>query len=156
MIKINKPLVDKVIMQAKQNKRKRQHYSFHKSSEDTIQRFINAFEPDTYVAPHKHENPNKREVFIILVGSALMVEFDDYGNVWDYIVLSREKGNFAVEVQAGVWHTLISLEPGTILYEIKDGPYNQDTDKTFADWAPSPSSADGQQYINTILKNIEI
>src|SRR4028119_475979 len=137
MIRIDKKLTDQVSAKAKVSPRKRMNHNFHQSPEDLLNRMLNAMEPGTYVCPHKHESPEKREAFIVLSGSFLIVEFDNTGKITDHIILNREKGNFGLEIAPGTYHTLICLEPGSVLYELKDGPYNVSNDKQFAPWAPA-------------------
>ena len=152
MIVIDSALVTKLSNEASLSPRKRKNYNFHKMSEDTLQRMLNAFEPDTYVRPHKHENPDKREVFILLTGKALVVEFDKVGEILHSVVLEHGKGIFAVEIAPGVYHTIISLQKGTVLYELKDGPYIVENDKDFAPWAPEEGSAQAADYLKGILE----
>jgi cupin fold WbuC family metalloprotein len=38
-------------------------------------------------------------------------------------VLSAGGENFGVDIPAGQWHTLEVLESGTVIFEIKEGPY---------------------------------
>lgn len=127
--------------------RRRLNLNFHEELSDPINRMLNAFEPGTYVQPHKHENPDKREVFIVLRGSLIMVIFDDSGSPIDFILLDPAKGIHAVEIPAGVWHSVISLAEGTVVYEIKDGPYIQPLDKNFASWAPKEGDTECDNYL---------
>ena len=150
MIIIDSKTLEDLSQKAKESKRKRINLNFHIGDSDLLQRFLNAMEPSTYVRPHKHENPDKREVFIILQGSIAIVIFDDYGKIADISELSKEKGVHAVEIPAKKWHTLVSLEEKTVLYEIKDGPYNVTTDKQFADWAPDEDSDKAVEYLEKI------
>ncbi len=131
--------------------RLRKNLNFHKMADDPMQRMLNAFEPGTYIAPHKHENPDKRELFILIRGKLLVVIFHESGMISDYIFLDREKGNFAVEIAPKTWHTVISFEKGSIAFEIKDGPYCPDTDKNYAPWAPPENSAEGEVYLKNLL-----
>jgi cupin fold WbuC family metalloprotein len=101
----------------------------------------------SYIQPHKHENPDKREVFIVLRGSLLMVIFDDSGNPSDFILLDPRKGTYAIEIPPRVWHSVISLESGTVVYEIKDGPYVVTSDKNFATWAPKECDENCGEYL---------
>ena len=156
MIKINDQLLNGIFEKRKQSLRKRTMHNFHQSSDDPVQRMINAIEPWSYVQPHKHENPDKREVFVILLGSLLVVEFDESGNITDHIILKASDGNFAVEIAPKVWHTIIALEKGTAVYELKDGPYVPLTDKDFADWAPKEGEDGTQEYIDKILAFLSI
>jgi len=130
--------------------RKRLNFNFHDDLADPINRMLNALEPGTYLQPHKHENPDKREVFIILRGSLVVVIFDESGNPTDFVLLDPRQGNHAVEVPPGIWHTVISLETGTVVYEIKDGPYQQLSDKNFAPWAPKEGDPACAAYLREL------
>lgn len=157
MIKITDKLISKVSKKARLSKRKRSNYNFHNTSSDNIQRFLNALEPGTYLRPHKHEDPDKVEVFLILSGRVMVIEFDDHGNIIDHILLDPDKGNRGVEIPPGSWHSFIVLEEGSVLYEIKGGPYVEETDKIFAEWAPEEGSGEvqlfKQELMDLILKD---
>lgn len=127
--------------------RKRLNLNFHEELSDPINRMLNAFEPGTYIPPHKHENPDKREVFIVLRGRLVMVIFDGRGNPTDFILLDPQKGTYALEIPTGIWHSVISLESGTVVYEIKDGPYLPVSDKNFAVWAPKEGDPNCVDYL---------
>ncbi len=130
--------------------RKRLNFNFHDDLADPINRMLNAFEPGTYIQPHKHENPIKREVFIALRGSLVVVFFNDSGNPVDFVLLDPLKGNHAVEVPQGVWHSVFWLETGTVVYEVKDGPYVQISDKNFASWAPKEGEPGCDEYLRKL------
>jgi cupin fold WbuC family metalloprotein len=133
--------------------RKRTNLCLHTNADDICQRMINALEPETYVQPHKHENPDKDELFIVLRGSAVMIEFDNTGTVTGHAFLDAGKGVFAVEIPPRVFHTLICLEKGTVCVEIKQGPYTAD-DKNFASWAPKEGEPGAAEYNEGLLKKI--
>lgn len=153
MLKIVSPkLLEELSQKAIDSPRQRLNHNFHEDLADPINRMLNAFEPGTYIQPHKHENPDKREVFIVLRGSLVVVIFDDSGNPVDFILLDTAKGNYAIEVPPGVWHNVVSLESGTVVYEIKDGPYIQPLDKNFASWAPKEGHPDCGQYLKKLTE----
>ncbi len=156
MIHINDKLIKKISFAAKQSARKRKNYNFHKEPGDKLQRMLNALEPETYIQPHKHENPDKREAFIIIKGKMVIVEYDNEGNITDHILVDRSKGNYGAEVQPGKWHSIICLEPGTVYYEVKDGPYDPDADKEFATWAPDEGSIYAVEFNRTVLNKLNI
>jgi cupin fold WbuC family metalloprotein len=151
MIVIDEKLITNVSLQAKKSLRKRQNYNFHETLDAKLQRMLNAIEPSTYVRPHKHENPDKVESFVILKGRVLIVEFDDSGSIESTAVLSFTDGVYGVEIPPRTWHTIISLESGTVVYEIKEGPYSPLNDKDFASWAPEENSSDCDLYIKDLL-----
>jgi len=156
MIKLTNELINEVSKKAKEAARRRINYNFHKSYDDTLQRMLNAAEPGTYIRPHKHENPDKTEIFIILRGSVAMVEFDDAGQPTDHVILDPQKGAKAVEVAPGKWHSFITLKTGSVLYEVKDGPYIQMTDKNFAPWAPPEGTKEASEFNERILRKLNI
>lgn len=156
MIKIDHSFISKTSDKAAKSERRRMNYNFHQQDSDTLQRMLNAMEPDTYIQPHKHENPDKVEAFFVLRGRILLVEFDDKGNITDHIILDPKKGNYGGEIPPRTWHTLVSLEKGSVAYEVKDGPYDPNVDKNFASWAPAEGDADCQKYNKAILTKLGI
>ena len=156
MIKIDNQLIETISALAQNAERKRKNYNFHKISSDPFQRLINAIEPFSYIQPHKHENPDKREVFFVLRGRMAVIEFDDNGEILDYIILDSKTGNIAVEIPERTWHSIISLEKGSVSYECKDGPYNPEDDKNFAEWAPKEGDSNCIAYIENILEKLNL
>jgi len=151
MQKIVSPeLLDEVIQKAKNSLRSRINHNFHDDLADPINRMLNAFEPGTYIQPHKHENPDKREVFIVLRGSLVVVFFDNSGTPTDFVLLDQDKGNYAVEIPVGAWHSVFALVSGTVVYEVKDGPYLPMNDKNFASWAQKEGELGCDQYLKDL------
>ena len=147
---VSHELLNEVTQKAKVSLRRRMNHNFHDDLADPINRMLNAFEPGTYIQPHKHENPDKREVFILLRGSLVVVFFDNLGNATDFVLLNRDKGNYAVEIPEGVWHSLFALESGSVVYEVKDGPYLPMNDKNFASWAPKEGDLGCEEYLKNL------
>jgi len=150
MVYINSTLLDFLSEQAKRSARKRKNHNFHNCPSDTLQRMLNALEPETYIRPHKHEHPPKREAFIILRGKMVIIEFDEAGLVTGHLVADAGNGAFGAEVQAGVYHCIICLEPSTVYYELKDGPYDVSNDKVFAPWSPPEGDVGARSFINSL------
>lgn len=118
------------------------------SEEDPINFFYNALMPDTYVRPHKHED--KDEYFQILKGEVLVVIFDDNGRIRQTGWLSLENA-VSCKIKSGEWHTVVALEP-SVIQEVKAGPYDPDTAKIFALWAPSEDNPASAQYRDDLVK----
>jgi cupin fold WbuC family metalloprotein len=156
MIKINETFISTTSEKAKNNPRRRQNFNFHNENSATLQRMLNALELDTYIQPHKHENPDKVEAFFVLRGRILVVEFDDEGNITEHIILDSHIGNYGAEIAPRTWHTIICLEASSVAYEVKDGPYNAAVDKNFASWAPTEGDEKGIGYIADILDKLEL
>lgn len=118
---IDKDLLDKVSEQAKESPRQRMNYNFHQSLDDKCHRFLNAVEPGTDVPIHKH--PTKDESFIILRGKVRVTTHNDDGSIIEDVVLSKESGNYGVDIPKNVWHKLESLESRSVIFECKEGPF---------------------------------
>lgn len=150
MIVIDDKVLNELSAKAKASSRKRMNLNYHTEDSDLLQRLLNAMEPATYVRPHKHENPDKREIFIIIKGSFAIILFDDNGQIIDHSFLDRDKGIFAVEIPPKKWHMIISLEENAVYYELKDGPYDVLNDKQFAEWAPEEGSEGVRAYLDGV------
>lgn len=138
---------------ATQSDRLRMNYNFHESFDDPIQRMLNALEPDTYLPPHRHLNPGKDEIFIVLRGRILLLEFNNQGEVIDHMILDPSLGAYGAEVSAGVWHTLISLKPNTVIYEVKQGPFTAISPQNIAPWAPEFNTVESKKWMSDIIRN---
>ncbi|WMJ73145.1 WbuC family cupin fold metalloprotein [Cytophagaceae bacterium ABcell3] len=156
MIKIDSALLDETSTKAAASPRRRMNYNFHSTMEDSMHRMLNAMEPGTYVQPHKHEDPDKTEAFIILRGSIAVVIFDADGTPQEVHVLKAESGSYGLEIPPRVWHTLICLEPGSVIYEIKHGPYTASTDKNFASWAPAEEFPEAHSYLQKLINQFNL
>ena len=118
---IDTTLLDQVSAEAKVSPRLRKNYNFHQSLEDKCHRFLNAVEPGTKVEIHRH--PTKDESFVILRGKVRVTTHNDDGSIIEDVVLSQESGNYGVDIPKNVWHKLESLEPGSVIFECKEGPF---------------------------------
>lgn len=78
-------------------------------------------EPGTVIPIHRH--PTKDESFVVLRGKVRLLTYNDDGCVLESVVLCPEEGRYGVNIPKGVWHTLESLESGSVVFECKEGPY---------------------------------
>ncbi len=118
---IDQQLIDEVSAQAKASPRLRMNYNFHQSLDDKCHRMLNALEPGTVVPIHRH--PTKAESFVVLRGEVKVTTHNDDGSVIDSVVLDPTKGVFGVDIPKNVWHTIESLESGSVIFECKEGPF---------------------------------
>ena len=118
---IDKELLDDVSRQAKQSDRLRKNYNFHESLEDKCHRMLNAVEPGTLVPIHRH--PTKDESFVILRGKVRSTTYNDDGSVIESVVLCHENGVYGVDIPKNVWHRLEAMEPDSVIFECKEGPF---------------------------------
>ncbi len=137
---IENSLLDETSEKALRSERFRMNHNFHELS-DNLQRMLNAMEPESYVRPHRHLDPPKVELFLILRGQAAIFLFDADGQVADSAVLTPGGPAQGAEIAPEQYHSLVSLEAGTVIFEVKDGPYIAATDKEFAPFAPAPEDS---------------
>jgi cupin fold WbuC family metalloprotein len=156
MIHIDDRMILPLTAKAKESPRKRKNLNFHLESSDPLQRMLHAMGPETYVQPHKHENPDKREAFVILRGRVAAIEFTPLGAVSDWIVMDPATGCFGVEFTPRSWHCLIALATESVVYEVKDGPWDPADDKNFASWAPKEGDAGCEEFKRKVLSEIGI
>lgn len=138
--------------QARSNQRLRKNYNLHASLDDPCQRLLNAMEPNSYIRPHRHLKYPKPEGFIALWGKLAFLSFDDQGKVEDIIIFGPKESAFGVDLPAGVWHTVISLESGSVFYETKPGPYIPTAEDDLAPWAPEEGSDMAEQYLESLVR----
>lgn len=125
--------------------RRRKNLNLHPLLDDPIQRLFHAMEPGTFVRPHRHARPDGWELMLAARGAFSILTFDRTGLVLARADLVAGTGDAAAEIPAYVWHAVVVMVPGTIMFEVKPGPYHVLTDKDFADWAPlegAPAASD--------------
>lgn len=120
-MKITQALLDSLTTQAKASPRLRMNYDLRNSENDQSQRMLNAIEPDSVIPIHRHRKSS--ETVVVVRGKIEEVFFDAMGQVTDTIELVPDGPCFAINVPKGQWHTLHSLESGTVIMEVKDGLY---------------------------------
>lgn len=114
-------LLDTITEQAKQSPRLRMNYNLHDSLDAKAQRLFNTLEPGTELPIHRHRNT--AETYILVRGKLKVEYYNDNKELIDSVVLDPKEGRFGIHVPVGQWHTVISLESGTTVFEVKDGPY---------------------------------
>lgn len=147
---ITRALLASLARKARENPRRRTNYNFHEPA-DGYQRMLNVVQPGTYIRPHRHFDPGKSESFVVLRGEIALFTFSDEGRVADLRRIGPERDILAVDLRPGVWHCFIAVEPDTVVFEGKNGPYDPATDKTFAGWAPAEGDAAAPAYLASLV-----
>lgn len=148
MTVIDDTLVGQKCADAAANFRRREIHYFHTGDTDTLHRMLNALQPGSYIRPHRHYDPPKGESIFILRGRLGVVLFGPDGSVAqeDFVLLDPASGAYGVDIRARAWHTILALEPDTVIFEAKPGPYVRATDKGWPDWAPAPDAPGAPAY----------
>ena len=134
---------------ARRSSRRRDIHIFHTGDQDPLQRMLNAIQPGSYITPHRHHTPPKSESILVLEGVLAYVSFDDDGTALEseFALLDPGRGVYGVDIRPTVWHTIFALEPDTVIFEVKSGPYYPSGDDGFAAWAPPEGSPEAVKYL---------
>lgn len=116
---INKTLLDELTEKAKASPRLRANYDLRDSADDGSQRMLNAIEPGTVLPIHRHKASS--ETCICIRGHFEEYFYNEEGRLTETI--DMVPGGNVINIPSGQWHSLRSLESGTILFEAKNGKY---------------------------------
>lgn len=147
---LNAGLIQQAVAASRESPRGRVILPLHLSPADPYQRMLNAVQPGSYIRPHRHRDPPKGETLVVLRGSVRFLTFREDGAVATAVVLSADGGPVGLDVRPSVYHTFVALEPDTVVFEAKTGPYDERVDKDFARWAPVEGSPEAQRYLETL------
>lgn len=147
---IDQATLDFVSAQAKASPRKRKNLNFHAAETDASHRLLNAIEPGSYIPPHRHLDPAKDESILMLRGRMGAIFFDEAGKVVEYGLLTAGGPNVMINVPHASYHTVLALEPGTVFFEAKAGPYLPLTAAERAPWAPLEGDPGAADYLASL------
>ncbi len=116
---IDQRFLDELTAQAKASPRLRMNLDLRNSPEDQSQRMLNAIEPGTVMPIHRHRTSS--ETVVCIRGHFEEYFYDEFGALVE--VVDMIPGGVVLNVPIGQWHSLKSLESGTVLLECKDGAY---------------------------------
>ena len=125
--KITQGLLDDLTAKAKASPRLRMNMDLRNSSEDQSQRMLNAIEPGSPLPIHRHQKTS--ETVVCLRGKLVWEFYDELERrCTERIELSPNGPIVALNVPIGQWHTVHALESGSVILEVKDGPYEPISD----------------------------
>ena len=121
-MKITQAILDGLTAKAKASPRLRMNLDLRNGEEDQSQRMLNAIEPDSVVPIHRHQKSS--ETVVCLRGRVVEEYYDELERICtDAIELSPNGPVMALNIPAGQWHTLRSMESGSVILEMKDGKF---------------------------------
>ncbi|WP_234573357.1 WbuC family cupin fold metalloprotein [Rhodohalobacter sp. 614A] len=150
LFELTEGMIKEGIQASRESDRKRIILPIHRKQDAEVQRMINFLQPGTYIRPHKHPLAHASESLILINGSIRFFTFDENGTVLSKNEISSKPVPGVLDIEPRVWHSFIVLEDDTILFECKKGPYNAQTDKTFAEWSPEEGSVEAQNWIESL------
>ena len=141
---------EKGLKASRESPRLRMILPVHRKQEAEVQRLVNFLQPGTYIRPHLHPRPHASESIVILQGAVRFFTFDDDGKKLTDHILKSSPIPSVLDIEPDVWHTFLVLEPDTVLFECKKGPYDKQADKTFAEWAPEEGSENADEWMKRL------
>ncbi len=117
-MKITQAILDDLTAQAKASPRLRMNLDLRNSPEDQSQRMLNAIEPGTVMPIHRHTASS--ETVVCIRGHFEEYFYNEDGILTDTVDMTPGS---IINIPLGQWHSLKSLETGTVLFECKDGAY---------------------------------
>ena len=148
-----------LVSQAEVSPRLRQHQNIHTGFDEPCQRLFNAIEPGSYIRPHRHSSVSRDELLVAVRGLMALVTFDEAGRVERIVRFGSEKYGadlaVGVEVTPDTWHTVLALVPGSVLLEVKAGPFDPAQPKDLAAWAPPEGDGACPAYLASLHRIAE-
>lgn len=121
-MKITQAILDKLTEEAKASPRLRMNLDLRNGEGDQSQRMLNAIEPGSPLPIHRHQKTS--ETIVILRGRLVEEYYDELDRVCtDSIEMYPGGPVVALNIPAGQWHSLRVIESGTVILEMKNGPY---------------------------------
>ena len=121
-MKITQAILDDLTAKVKASERLRMNLDLRNSDEDTSQRMLNAIEPESIVPIHRHQKSS--ETVVCLRGRVVEEYYDELERICtEAIELSPNGPVVALNIPVGQWHTLRSMESGSVILEVKDGKF---------------------------------
>ena len=149
---IDKTLLTRLCREAEDAPRRRVHHLLHDSRDEPVQRMLIAVQPGSYWQPHRHTEPPKWELILVLKGAAAWIGFDEAGRVTGRTEAGAHREAKGLEYPPGVWHTLVCLAADTVLFECKAGPFAPIAAADLAPWAPQEGALDVGDYLRWLVR----
>ena len=136
--RIYQQLFARVAIEARQHPRLRLNHNLHQE-QDQVQRFLNVLQPGSYVRPHRHRRNGSGtgfECFLVLQGAIGLLLFNGDGEIQQQLHLNAAGPTHGIEVAEDQFHTLVALDTDSVIFELKQGPYQPSQDKDFLSGFP--------------------
>jgi cupin fold WbuC family metalloprotein len=151
---IGNDLLDAVSAQARSSPRLRRNRNFHEGDDSRCHRLLNAIEPDSYIRPHRHLDPEKAETIVVVRGRIAVVFFSEDGRETESAILEAGGPLVGVNVAPGRFHSLIALTSGSVFFESKAGPYRPLDSAELARWAPEEGAEEAGAYRARLVEHL--
>lgn len=118
---IDDTLLNTISEKAECNERLRMNFNLHDQLTSPSQRLLNALAVGTIVPIHRHTHTS--ETYILLRGKINIMFYDGNGNITEQFLLDPLIGHYGIQIPKFQWHSLEVIQQGSVILEVKDGPY---------------------------------
>ena len=133
-------LFDDILEKAQTSSRRRMNFDLRTQAEEPVgvgseewtdqsQRMLNVLMTDTVIPIHRHNETS--ETVIVCRGKVREEFYDSEGAKIAEFILEAGGECPGVQVPMGVYHTCVCLEPGSVIFEAKDRPYDSHRTEDF-------------------------
>jgi len=147
---VDRHLFSELQAKAAASPRGRAHYNLHPTVEADIHCLVMAVQPPSYVRPHRHVQPDKWELMVILHGAVSVLTFSAAGEVTGRYDLEADGDQVAVELPENGLHCFVVRRPDSAVIEVKRGPYQPLSEADFAPWAPPENAPDAPAFLEKL------
>lgn len=142
--RIDQALLQQTTTEARTSPRLRKNANFHPRDDFPAHRLINAMQPGSYVRPHKHLDVSKDETILAVQGRFGYISFNEEGQIEEVIELAPGGPVFGIDIPHGTTHTILALEPNSVFFEAKAGPFVPLSEQEIAAWSPAEGTDEAQ------------
>ena len=140
---------------SRESPRRRIIMPVQRTQEAHVQRLLNFLQPGTYIRPHRHSHPDKDESILCIRGRLGALFFNADGTLTATKVLDAGGPTIGVDIPHRTFHSLVALEPGTVFFEAKAGPYEPLGEDDIASWAPAEGDNEATSYHAQLAAHFE-
>ncbi|OGX37438.1 MAG: hypothetical protein A3C36_01105 [Omnitrophica WOR_2 bacterium RIFCSPHIGHO2_02_FULL_52_10] len=134
-IAVNGERIAQLKQTAQQSTKRLSRLCIHQSTNDLIQEMLLAFCQDCLITPN--DASGRSMSFNIIEGEMLLVLFDDYGKVTNFVQMGPIGSGkvFMYRLCLPTWHALIPMSKFVVIYECIEGPFIKSS-KPLPKWVP--------------------
>lgn len=148
LIRIDDNVINEIKEKAAKNESGKYRLCLQHSPQDLLHEMFIVRRKGDYGRPDKHLHTT--ESHTIIEGAMLVILFDDDGHIKEVFELSKECFH-TYRIDTNIYHMQIPLTEQVVYYEIKLGPFTEDTN-IFPEWAPKASE---KKEVTAFMKDLE-
>ena len=152
---LDEAMLHRALEASRHSTRRRIMLPVNRTEAEGVQRMVNFIQRDSFLRVHRHPMPECVECLAVLQGAMGFLTFDDAGNILiSHRLVAGDAASCMVDIEQGVWHTLVPLTDDIVLLEIKRGPYDAKTDKQFAEWCPHEGTPEAAAWLRAMQERL--